>query len=485
MNLKKDQLINTVLPVFILLVVTTFFHTRMNLVSGDAEVFSNALNDQSLFTFLYKRYTTWTSRVIIEAVLVGVIKVPLLWHALDILAVLCIFWALLKIANFFGASSSSSWALLVLMLAYPYATLSEAGWVPTTTNSEWPLACALVVIAFLLKNLQGNSLSLAKRILIVPLTLYASNSEQTAFVLWFVLLAITVYCFINKRSFGFQLGLLIVVSCACVFLLACPGNAARSAYETEYWWPNSDSAAPFDIYANFGLLEKIYIGFTTTMDGYLYGYFAGICMLPACYALFLCVRLFTTKSPVALKALSLVPLTVLWFVPLSGFAHIAWPEALAPFLTRPIFDASFTRTVVSVVELLVVVILAIGTVVVFNSYDFAGNSGAGLDANSGVGSSDSSSASSASSASFMGWILLGVLGVCFASRLVLGFSPTVFASGYRVNLFLDTAFILLSVILCSRVKKSVPKAALVLVIFCGLVALYTMKHALGNLTLWA
>ena len=149
-------------------VLAILFHMCwLKLGGGDDYYFMTCLDDTSFGAFMVKRWYGWSSRLVIEGVLVLVLQQPILvWKVLDILVSVLIAWLL---CGFFcsgygkhGSGSSiqtdkntlsgtrtvvpltSLILFLCLLLSYDFREMDSAGYMTTTINYWWPLAALMV-----------------------------------------------------------------------------------------------------------------------------------------------------------------------------------------------------------------------------------------------------------------------------------------------------------------------------------------------------
>ena len=147
----KDRKIQCVLLIYGILVIA--FHLFwLQLGEGDDSYYQACLAEDGILTILLERWNDWSSRSIIEGLLLLVVQLPSgVWVVLDILVSMLI--AVLVVRFLFhreaehSVSASLAVFLLLLLLPYPFRELSSAGWITTTINYWWSLAALL--IAFL------------------------------------------------------------------------------------------------------------------------------------------------------------------------------------------------------------------------------------------------------------------------------------------------------------------------------------------------
>ena len=73
-------------PYLTLFAILLIWHLGLPVNTGDDIYFVNALEQSSALAFLMFRYMQWSSRLLIECVLIFVVRAPYVWRILDSLA---------------------------------------------------------------------------------------------------------------------------------------------------------------------------------------------------------------------------------------------------------------------------------------------------------------------------------------------------------------------------------------------------------------
>lgn len=250
MKTRKEAL-HKYVPFILTAAVALIYHIGMQPMGGDDIFFSQATADKSMGVYLAQRYETWTSRVVLEFLLVTVIQMPLLWRVLDFLA----FATLpLLLAKIFGRNDAlMNWCAAGAVLLYPFHDMGTAGWITTTVTHFWPLWSFFFVSLLIKKMLTEKKISVIEAIAGVFASVVTGSHEQWAVVLFVVFVLYGIYLWINKKrpeNLPVLLPLVLVnlISLAVIFL--CPGNAAR----------NQVSIHDLPVYAKFHFGEKLYLG---------------------------------------------------------------------------------------------------------------------------------------------------------------------------------------------------------------------------------
>lgn len=117
----------------IILIVIHMFISK----SGDDTYFSTICNDMNLFDVINMRYSTWSSRVIIETILIILSYLPIIiWKILNIGMFLLLGYSISKI--FIKQNKRKmNYILVILLLMIPLFALKCAGWMATMNNYLW------------------------------------------------------------------------------------------------------------------------------------------------------------------------------------------------------------------------------------------------------------------------------------------------------------------------------------------------------------
>ena len=139
-------------PFLLAAAVGILYHIKICPMTGDDVFFSQALLEKDWWSYLVERYETWTSRFVIEGLLVLIVRYPLLWKLLD--AVLFATLPLL-LARIFGGGRLMNWCAAGAMLLYPFHDMGSAGWITTTINYFLPV-WGLLFVGLLMKKIAAG-----------------------------------------------------------------------------------------------------------------------------------------------------------------------------------------------------------------------------------------------------------------------------------------------------------------------------------------
>ncbi len=399
-------------PFIALFVLSAIMHIAIKPNYGDdPSLAAQPLGE--IMSWLGWRFMNHSSRVIIDFFMLIAAHLPVvLWKITDV----ALHTLLAKgISELFEAKGDRrmNWFIVGTVLLYPFRDMSTAGWIATTANYLWPLTAGVFAAIPLRQMLKGQKTSLPRMIVSALLMLYATNIELLCGAMFGVYLILGIYAAVKRKiNWYFFLQFAIVSAMLAVHLL-CPGNSDRSAAEVGRW---------FNDYANLTLAQKVELGFSSTMFEYI--------MKPNYIFMLLCllvlINTVTRKKGAVLTAIASVPVMI---TAVFGFGF---------------FDGVFTRVLVKASD-------AKWAAVIMGARDALTNTGTNISASRIESVIPDAVMLTALVCLIIGifslaekkdaWTVLTVLAAGFASRFVMAFSPTIWASMERTFIFFYAAMI--------------------------------------------
>lgn len=393
---NRKQRIREALPFICFFVLVGIWHILVNVMTRDDEYFSVAIKatNTTFFDFLKLRYQTWSSRVIIEAVLLWIVHHEVLWRILDTLIFTSIPYLMSRILD---CDEKGRWFCCFMTFLYPINSMGEAGWITTTVNYLWPLGCVFY-LGFLLKKLVKEEKIRAYEYFTAAVAIiFGSDQEQCAaiiFTLFVLIIAYKLYKKDFKQPFLYLEFFLHLLTFG--FILRCPGNANRSAMEAANRMPK---------FSEFSIGKKIYLGLLSTVRELI-----AIPNRLIIVVMIILVLLMIRKTSKLLPLLvSMIPLGIV-----MGYSLLldVFPDFGAIFFV-PKQTVKYALKNAIPIGFLFLIIISIS----YSLYQLLGEN-------------------------IQQYLLiLGILGAGLATALVLGFSPTVYASGTRVFLYFQFTLI--------------------------------------------
>ena len=389
----------------------------------DDEFFLDKAIEGHTFEYLVERYNTWTSRIVLEFMLIILFKISKVsWMVLQALMVTLIGYSLSKL--FVKDNKNElNFMLISMILIYPLNVMASAGWATTTTVYTWPLALGLYALIPIKKIWEGEKIPVFQYIFSSLAILYAADNEQVcALLLGFYLLYTLLMILKDKKIHPYMIiQCLIIIGCL-IFILTCPGNYVRKTNEIERYFQDMEM---------FTMLDKIALGFTSTM-GLIIGEEMIVFLLMSAI---INIYVFTHYKERIYKIVSIFPLVSV--IILSLLVGPQNPDMLGrvfPFMysfrtlivsEKVFLTASTCNNLLYAMPLIfsLVFFICTGMSILLLYKNLKDNIP----------------------------VLLYLSGL--ASRIIIGFSPTVFASGARTMIFFEFAMIAISIISWQKIIK--------------------------------
>lgn len=248
-NLKQNY------PFIFFLIILLLYHILMREYTGDAvRYFSKQLDEMSLMSYLSERYNTWSSRLFIE--------IPLVYLAAHMnLFRICnmIMYVIYVLSLNYLTHSKSPRLVFALVLMYPIREMASAGWIATCVNYLWPVALLTLACVSLEKMYCSKKIYLWEALIYFVAIAFATNQEQCCVMTFIILTCFGIYCVWMRRFKSFWICVIewLITVFNLLFALTCPGNVLRSRSETLMWLIDYESYSVFD---------KVFLGISTTFD---------------------------------------------------------------------------------------------------------------------------------------------------------------------------------------------------------------------------
>lgn len=392
-------------PYVLLLAVLLVWHVQFNNSYGDDDYFASVLREgRTAGAFMRERYLTWSSRALIEGAMVCI--APWIWIFRVLNALVLTGMAVFSARLVQGKTALVSWGLCAMVMLLPEGLLNSAGWIATQMNYTWPALCALIALLPLRRALCAQRVPVWEALASVTALLFAANQEQFCVALLAILAAgiVKTVC-AHRRMPWLCLAQLMLTILSLVVIALCPGNKVRYQSELSYWFPG---------YEALSLLNKIELGFSST--GYTLVMQNNVIF--AGFALLLATLVWIKRKDVLSRAIGAAPAAA---VLLMGF----FPDTLERFLPHigrmrmALQEIEAGAAIGSVGTMVPNVFLgALFLCVVFGLL-------VALDREKGAAA-------------------VYVLCIGMATRMMMGFSPTIWASGERTFVPLYTVLIALA-----------------------------------------
>ena len=409
-----------ILILFILELILTIFITPNR---HDDAWFLEQVTNRSIISFEMERYTNWTSRLLLEIAECFTLKVSkYLWVLVEVLMVTLAGYSISRLFIKKEDRAQNNTMLIFMMLLYPFNAMNGSGWATTTTVYMWPLATCLFALIPIRKIWDGEKIKAWQYPLYTLALLYAGNQEQTAAILCGTYILFSAFMIIkNKKIHPYMVVQTILIIASIVFILTCPGNYVRKEEET------------LELFKDFEMLtflDKISLGLTSAM---------GIIiekrnLVYTIFSLTITMFVWTTYKQKTYRVVSLIPLLTIVFLGItSSVTNTLFPYfgSFRDFVIedRVMLTAANSNNLTNVVPLILAftnfICLGLSILLIFKNVK---NNIA---------------------------ILVFLVGL--ASKVMIGFSPTVFSSAERTTIFFEFSMIIVMFLIWQEFTKKTEK----------------------------
>lgn len=214
----------------------------------------------SLPEYLAWRYQSWTSRLGPEAILIYMVHWnPWIWRICNVLHLLLLMYALSKLV-IWENRTKYSWAVMLLLMVIPLGILHSSGWQTETMNYLWPIACGAYALLPLRRWHDNETIRPWEYVTFTLACIFACFQEQMLAILLCGYLVYGIYLYQERKIPVYWYIVLAVCAGMLIFVMSCPGNALRNELEVGRWFPE---------YADMSFLQKFYMGYVMTFTFYV------------------------------------------------------------------------------------------------------------------------------------------------------------------------------------------------------------------------
>lgn len=226
-------------------------------VGDDTKMFLRAISGgefkNRLFPYLAYRYNNWSSRVVIEMWITFAVQHFVLWKILNSFVMI----GLVYILNVYFNKKRSINVLLITIvsvIAMPNRFVFEPGWVADTGNYLWPITFALFAFFPFYQKLTKQKINPYSYVLSLLALIFASNQEQVGICVFALMILIIGYLVVNGEKVWILMPSWIINICLLLVTVLSPGNKVRYNIELHR----------FPEYGQIGLLKKLEVGFSSS-----------------------------------------------------------------------------------------------------------------------------------------------------------------------------------------------------------------------------
>ena len=428
----KKILNNKILSMSLIFLLLLSIHAVFKVNFNDDVWFKNIIGTEykNIFEYIPIRYNTWSSRLVIESILIYLLACPnIIWCVMDSLIIMLIIYSI----DYLFKNNKNYMLIFLIILLYPLHEMKSAGWYATTLNYLWPLALGL----FSLIPIKNKIIEKKEKRYMYPLyilsIIFACNQEQMCAVILSFYIIFDIYLYKKGKLNKFLLIQTLISLISIIFILTCPGNNERSIIETTTWYPS---------YESFNILKKISLGIISTFYFLNYRFNFVVLVLLLLFPIISVLN----KTKITNKIISLIPILIYILSSLSVLnidVYIVNLFEKIKIFKDPVSDIYLNKTLIFslFISLIFFITILINICTIFKSNKK---------------------------------ILISLIYLAgLATRLIMSFSPTLYASSMRTFIFFDFSLIIIIYFLLDSLKynKKIYNIILILIIILGVLSL--------------
>lgn len=414
---------------FIFGLITAFLY-RVPLFGDDlvnTKIFSGGISLVKAFKLVHEQYFGWSSRTLVNFVMYFFESTPKIIFSTVTGVLVCL---IVYIINHFVNHRTIFPNFLIVgsaILTFPVIYLYTAGWIATVTTYFYPICFLLIGVWLAQLNLKSNKVNRFIKLIVFICWLYSFNNEQLA-VTMLPLICVLIFIQFREHKIGFYLGVAsVAILLNLAWMLLSPGNKLRTASDMHF--------LPTFKYLSF--FNKLDMGIVSTIQHYFFGLNLPILI----FALSICLVTLSKTTSKRQILLGSTPFLILVFTNTSHLVAIRTCHGNSLFLMNQtgfltnihfFWKAAVFQYSISIIWL-VISFICLNTLI------------------------------SAKEKVFVFPLLLGGI----MSRVMMGFTPTIYASVSRTCTFLTFIFILLAIyLLCNYCTKKLMWIAVMVLLSC-------------------
>lgn len=402
---------------FYFFIISLFIHLFLPLNWADDKLFFEKAAQTDLLSFI-----GGSARPLTDSMTYIFARRPLLWRLLNPLLLTLFAKTLSVLLPTESIDKNKKNLFLCVAVVFPAMITVDAGFMATTVNYLWPFTFALISLLPLKKLFNQSKVCLHEYLLSVPLMLYSVNMQQTAALLSAVFLTSAIYFFIKKNYSFYPLFGLLISGTGSIYMLTLNtvGNDNRMAREAARYFPD---------FAQLNIFEKAELGFSSTFYCMTmetrFAFFAF-----AAFTLYIMLKALKSNDKIYFKIISAFPFVFTIIMGTLSVTPVS-KSGFWAFISGGMKHFRMTKAVYSFEIIPDLLFILVTACVIISIYRL-------LPPDRFIAA-------------------LTILSLGFASRIIMGFSPTVWASGYRTFFILFTAFIAVIVIISDTAHQASAK----------------------------
>jgi len=277
----------------ILLFALIIIHLKMNCGFGDEVVLRAEYKDLGIWEVIKNSYNNWGSPGIVTVfIYVFVQTSPILFKVCNIMVIMLAAYSISEITNH-KKSKNVNLMIVCFVILYPIVQMTTAGWIVTSVAYMFPLAFGLYSLIAIKRICYNEKVEYITTFIALLIGL---GAPQMSCVLAGINIVFCIYFIVKKKLNKYSILQSVVSVVFVIYHLTSPGNANRKIFEISYWFPDFNMITT---------INKIKLGFTNTLANNISTpnlFFTVFCIL-------LCVGVFVKYKDYFYRFIAIIPLS--------------------------------------------------------------------------------------------------------------------------------------------------------------------------------
>jgi len=425
---------------FALLLLSFILRTiKIDTNFGDDVALKTVYMQKDLWTVLVDSYNSWSSPNLINAIMYVLVLLPSsVFKIFNILMIMLTAFSISQIANPTN-NRTANWMITILIILYPFKQMSTAGWIVTSVAYLFPLAFGLYSLIPIRKVIVHEKVPYVTGTIAFIL---GAGSLQMACILTGIYIIFSIYFVLIKKASRYCMLQSAFGIAFIIYHSTSPGNRNRYISETATWFPDFNMIST---------LNKVKLGFTNTLANFL--------STPNLFFIIFCVLLFIgvyiKYKDILYRLIAAVPLAAtLLFGSFNNVFSPIFPELIKLMnVNNYDFLQITTYNFISKINYIPIIlgVIIVGCILLAIYLIFENTSSA---------------------------LLVNIIFLAgTASRMIMSFSPTLYASSTRTFIFMYFSIIVCGIFIFDEIIKymDVNKQSQLLGYFGAITLLYYIE----------
>ncbi|WP_017810327.1 DUF6056 family protein, partial [Clostridium saccharoperbutylacetonicum] len=395
-----------------------FIHIKMTSNYGD-DVYSRE-HYADVWGSMFTLYKTWSSPSLATVVQLYLVKWPdFIFKICNLLVIILSAYSIIKITED-RSSKYQKWMVIFFIMLYPFMQMGTAGWIITSTIYYFPLSFGLYSLIYLKYIYDGKEINKLQYISFWFALVMGLGNLQMCCIILGAYTVLNIFFFIKKKIFKYSILQNVTSLIFFIYHATAPGNINRSGAETITWFPDFNMLS---------ITNKIKICFTATLGNLISDY--NVFFL--CFTILIIFGVYCKYKEILYRCISLIPFlaSVLFGFGKNIFSSVI-PNLIAlmnngqnNFLQIDVSNFECKKNYLSIIlGVIIVGSILISIYLIFEN-----------------------------TLKMLLIELIFLLG--FASRMIMSFSPTVYASGIRTFIFLYFSILVCAVFIFNDISENI------------------------------